>query len=91
MASLSPEQLSQFQRMAYGFAQATGCTVHIGARPFDKGWFANVDGIEFDGSDPLMALRQVIGAWKRRAENQAHETDHKLRELQRAITDVGAI
>lgn len=76
--------------MAYEFAQAVGETVIVGARPYDKGWFAHVDGIEVDGSSPFTAVKGVIQQWKQRAEQQARDAEGKAKGLRDRLTRLEA-
>lgn len=74
--------MTKTESVMYEFAQATGKIVVVGARPYDKGWFANCDGVEVDGGSASSAVKGVIEKWKQQTEARVQVAKQALRELE---------
>lgn len=85
----------KWQEDAQALADATGKVFVVGVRPNkDHSWFANCDGVEWDGSSPQMAVRQVVGTLRRRFETEAHEAARRaevLRKVEARLDELGVV
>lgn len=75
-AHVPPEMPDWLARAAQA-AQAMGKVFVLGARPYDKGWFANCDGIEWDGSTPAQAVDSVLESLRRREDASRAEASRQ--------------
>lgn len=80
--------MSAWEAQAKAAAEATGKLFAVGVRPFDKGWFATCDGIEWDGSTPAEAVKAVVRDLSERAARQSAEAQ---KERERALAVVNRL
>lgn len=82
---------ADYVALAEAAAEAQQANFYIGVRPNGKGWFAHCDDVEFDGSDPDMAVRSVIQELQRRSHLDSHEWERKNVTIERRRVGLAAI
>lgn len=80
-----------WMELAVEAAQITCKPFIVGAKPYDKGWFAACGDIEYDGSSPSTAARSVLDELARRAEHQQHESAAAAKKAERQAFDLGQL
>lgn len=84
-------QGADYVALAEATAQALGVDFVIGARPYDKGWFAHCAGITFDGGTPDIAVRQVVEALHRKTRNELNEARVAPESASKRLTELAAL
>lgn len=69
-------------------AQAQGCIFYIGVRPFEKGWFAHCNGIEWDGATPEEATFSVIKTLAENAKRAAFKAGAYAKSFEQQARDL---
>lgn len=80
--------MPDYERLAELAAQATGKMFIIGVRPEGKGWFANCDGVEWDGDSPATAVESVIQTLAESAKRKAVTANADAKSLEQQAIDL---
>lgn len=78
----------EYIRLAQLTAEAQGKQFIIGVRPYDKGWYAHCDGVEWDGAGPEDAVYSVIRTLAANAKKASTKANADAKSLEQQAIDL---
>lgn len=83
--------LEHCMKLAELAAESQGKQFLVGVRPYDKGWFAHCDGVEWDGSSPGSAILSVVEALTENAKRASLLASSEAKTLAQRVEDLNGV